>query len=80
MYRPFSVKYLTAVLPETVKKIAVLDRTKETGALGEPLYLDILSALKDKDIEIIGGRYGMGSKILNHITSLLYFAELAKMK
>ena len=62
LYRPFSVKYLTAVLPKTVKKIAVLDRTKETGATGEPLYLDVLAALKDTDIEIIGGRYGMGSK------------------
>ncbi len=62
LYRPFSVKYLTAVLPSTVKKIAVLDRTKETGAMGEPLYLDVLAALKDKDIEIIGGRYGLGSK------------------
>lgn len=62
LYRPFSVDYLTAVLPSTVKKIAVLDRTKETGAMGEPLYLDILAALKDKDIEIIGGRYGLGSK------------------
>ena len=58
LYRPFSVKYLTAVLPKTVKKIAVLDRTKETGATGEPLYLDVLAALKDTDIEIIGGRYG----------------------
>ena len=62
LYRPFSVKYLLAVLPETVKKIAVLDRTKETGSIGEPLYLDVLAALKDKDIEIIGGRYGLGSK------------------
>ncbi len=62
VYRPFSVKYLLAVLPETVKKIAVLDRTKETGSIGEPLYLDVLAALKDKDIEIIGGRYGLGSK------------------
>ena len=62
LYRPFSVSYLTAVLPDTVKRIAVLDRTKETGSVGEPLYLDVLAALKDRDIEIIGGRYGMGSK------------------
>ncbi len=61
LYRPFSVKYLTAVLPETVERIAVLDRTKETGALGEPLYLDVLAALNGKGIEIIGGRYGLGS-------------------
>ncbi|MEG0840909.1 MAG: pyruvate:ferredoxin (flavodoxin) oxidoreductase [Erysipelotrichaceae bacterium] len=62
LYRPFSVKYLTAVLPASVKKIAVLDRTKEFGAGGEPLYLDVLAVLKDRDIEIVGGRYGMGSK------------------
>lgn len=62
LYRPFSVEYLNAVLPSSVKKIAVLDRTKEVGAGGEPLYLDVLAVLKDKDIEIIGGRYGMGSK------------------
>ncbi|MDF9824299.1 pyruvate-ferredoxin/flavodoxin oxidoreductase [Breznakia sp. PF5-3] len=61
LYRPFSAKYLLRVLPSTVKKIAVLDRTKEMGAR-EPLYLDVLSVLKDKDIEIIGGRYGLGSK------------------
>lgn len=61
LYRPFSAKYLLNVLPSTVKKIAVLDRTKEMGAR-EPLYLDVLSVLKDKDIEIIGGRYGLGSK------------------
>ncbi len=61
LYRPFSVKYLTAVLPESVKRIAVLDRTKETGSIGEPLYLDVLAALNGKGIEIIGGRYGLGS-------------------
>ncbi len=62
LYRPFSPKYLLDVLPETVKKVAVLDRTKEIGATGEPLYLDVVAVLKDKDINIIGGRYGMGSK------------------
>ncbi len=62
LYRPFSAKYLLNVLPSSVKKIAVLDRTKEFGSSGEPLYLDILSALKDKDIEIVGGRYGLSSK------------------
>ena len=62
LYRPFSPKYLLDVLPETVKKIAVLDRTKEIGSTGEPLYLDVVAVLKDKDINIIGGRYGMGSK------------------
>lgn len=62
LYRPFSVKYLLEVLPNTVEKIAVLDRTKEFGSIGEPLYLDILSALKDKKIYITGGRYGLSSK------------------
>jgi len=62
LYRPFSVKYLLEVLPKSVKKIAVLDRTKEAGSMGEPLYLDILSALKDKNIEIVGGRFGLSSK------------------
>ena len=72
LYRPFSVKYLLDVLPATVKKIAVLDRTKETGSIGEPLYLDVLAALKDKDIEIIGGRYGLGSKDTqpNHVKAV----------
>ncbi len=68
LYRPFSVKYLGAVLPETVKRIAVLDRTKEPGATGEPLYMDIVEAFANcKDIPadkkplIVGGRYGLGS-------------------
>lgn len=61
LYRPFSTKYLTKVLPKSVKKIAVLDRTKEQGAR-EPLYLDVLSSLSDLDIEIIGGRYGLSSR------------------
>ncbi len=62
LYRPFSVKYLKEVLPKSAKKIAVLDRTKEFGSNGEPLYLDIVSALKDTDITIVGGRYGLSSK------------------
>lgn len=62
LYRPFSKKYLEQVLPKSVQKIAVLDRTKESGSIGEPLYLDVLSALKDKNIEIVGGRYGLSSK------------------
>lgn len=61
LYRPFSVKYLLDVLPASVKRVAVLDRTKETGSIGEPLYLDILAALNGKGIEVIGGRYGLGS-------------------
>lgn len=62
LYRPFSTKYLLEVLPKSVKKIAVLDRTKEPGSEGEPLYLDVVNSLKDKDITIVGGRYGLSSK------------------
>ena len=65
LYRPFSVKAFIDAIPATVKKIAVLDRTKEPGAIGEPLYLDVVTALKDKDIKIIGGRYGLSSKEFN---------------
>ncbi|MCE2617097.1 MAG: pyruvate:ferredoxin (flavodoxin) oxidoreductase [Phocaeicola sp.] len=64
LYRPFSVKHLLASVPKTVKRIAVLDRTKEPGAEGEPLYLDIKSAyydVQDKPL-IVGGRYGLGSR------------------
>ena len=62
LYRPFSTKYLLEALPNTVKSIAVLDRTKESGA-SEPLYLDVVNALKEKkNIRIIGGRYGLSSK------------------
>ncbi|MBE7040065.1 MAG: pyruvate:ferredoxin (flavodoxin) oxidoreductase [Ruminococcaceae bacterium] len=64
LYRPFSAKYFFDVLPETVKKIAVLDRTKEPGSLGEPLYLDICNLFYGKEDApvIVGGRYGLGSK------------------
>lgn len=63
VYRPFSAEHFIRVLPATVKNIAVLDRTKEPGSLGEPLYLDVVSALKDrKDTFITGGRYGLSSK------------------
>ncbi|MFA5103002.1 MAG: pyruvate:ferredoxin (flavodoxin) oxidoreductase [Candidatus Thermoplasmatota archaeon] len=64
LYRPFSVDHFLKVLPKTVKKIAVLDRTKETAAFGEPLYLDVCSALFDNNLHplVVGGRYGLGSK------------------
>ena len=62
LYRPFSCKKLLEVLPQSVEKVAVLDRTKEHGSIGEPLYLDVVSALKDKNIVIVGGRYGLSSK------------------
>ena len=63
LYRPFSVKHLLAAIPETVKRIAVLDRTKEPGAEGEPLYLDVRDAFYGKKNQplIVGGRYGLGS-------------------
>ena len=64
LYRPFSVKHLLKVLPETVKRIAVLDRTKEAGSTGEPLYLDVKSVFYGKENAplVIGGRYGLSSK------------------
>ena len=65
LYRPFSVKHLLDVMPETVKSISVMDRTKEPGSLGEPLYLDVVAALKNSkfhDVPVYGGRFGLGSK------------------
>lgn len=65
LYRPFSVEHLISALPESVKKISVIDRTKEPGALGEPLYLDVVAALKGTKFDAVpvyGGRYGLGSK------------------
>ena len=64
LYRPFSAKYFFDVLPKTVKKIAVLDRTKEKGAIAEPLHLDVQSVFYGSDLQpvIVGGRYGLGSK------------------
>ena len=68
LYRPFSAKRLVDAIPASCKKIAVLDRTKEPGSLGEPLYEDVLSALFEcgrSDIQVVGGRYGLGSKEFN---------------
>ena len=63
LYRPFSDSHFRAVLPKSVEKIAVLDRTKEPGSLGEPLFLDVVKALAGSSISVIvGGRYGLGSK------------------
>ena len=65
LYRPFSAKHLIDVIPESVKQLTVLDRTKEPGALGEPLYLDVVAALKDTkfhNVPVFAGRYGLGSK------------------
>ena len=65
LYRPFSVKHLIDVVPDSVKTISVIDRTKEPGSLGEPLFLDVVAALKNSkfsDVPVYGGRYGLGSK------------------
>lgn len=62
LYRPFSKEYLLKVLPKSVKRVAVLDRAKDVGANGEPLYLDVVEALSSRDIFVIGGRYGLASK------------------
>ncbi|MDD3397043.1 MAG: pyruvate:ferredoxin (flavodoxin) oxidoreductase [Clostridia bacterium] len=65
LYRPFNAKTFCKAIPDSVKKIAVLDRTKESGAIGEPLYIDVLSALAENNksnIKVLGGRYGLGSK------------------
>ncbi len=62
LYRPFDVKRFNEALPSTVKRIVTLDRTKEPGSIGEPLFLDVVAALENKDIRVIGGRYGLSSK------------------
>ena len=80
LYRPFSTKHLLEAIPETVERIAVLDRTKEKGSAGEPLYLDVLESFSDSDRnpKIIAGRYGLGQKDTRpaHIKSV--FDNLAK--
>ncbi len=67
LYRPFSVKDFADAIPASVKRIAVMDRTKESGSLGEPLYLDVVAALNEsgRNITVVGGRYGLGSKEFN---------------
>ena len=65
LFRPFSVKHFAAAIPATCKRIAVLDRSKETGSVGEPVYLDVVTALNQAgrgDIRVVGGRYGLSSK------------------
>ncbi len=84
LYRPFSPKYLKAVLPETAKRICVLDRTKEPGACGEPLYLDIVEAFATCDDAckplIIGGRFGLSSKDTTPAQMLAVFENLKAAK
>lgn len=62
LYRPFSVEHFIKAIPASVRKIAVLDRTKEPGSIGEPLYMDVVVALAGKNLKIVGGRYGLSSK------------------
>ena len=81
LYRPFAADKLVAAIPATAKKIAVLDRTKEPGAQGEPLYLDVVTALANAgvtDKTIIGGRYGLGSKDTPPASVFAVYDELAK--
>jgi pyruvate-ferredoxin/flavodoxin oxidoreductase len=88
LYRPFAVRQFIAALPKSVKSIAVLDRTKEPGALGEPLYVDVLAALREaKDAglslfaaepRVVGGRYGLSSKEFTPACVKAVFDELAK--
>ena len=81
LYRPFSAEKLAAAIPATAKKVAVLDRTKEPGALGEPLFLDVVAALTAmgrNDIKVIGGRYGLGSKDTPPSSIFAIYDELSK--
>jgi pyruvate-ferredoxin/flavodoxin oxidoreductase len=86
LYRPFPVQALTAALPQTVRRVGVIDRTKEPGSLGEPLFLDVLAALSESHADgerermprVIGGRYGLSSKELTPGMVAGIFAELAR--
>ena len=81
LYRPFCPDKLIAAIPATAKKIAVLDRTKEPGAQGEPLYLDVVTALRNagmNDVTVIGGRYGLGSKDTPPSSVFAVYNELKK--
>jgi pyruvate-ferredoxin/flavodoxin oxidoreductase len=81
LYRPFRADKLIAALPKTCKKVAVLDRTKEPGALGDPLFLDVVTAFAEagmNDVKVIGGRYGLGSKDTPPASVFAVYDELAK--
>ena len=81
LYRPFRADKLVAAIPATCKKIAVLDRTKEPGALGEPLFLDVIAALAAQGrtgMQVVGGRYGLGSKDTPPSSVFAVYEELAK--
>ena len=81
LYRPWSSEALLKVIPKTAKKIAVLDRTKEPGSLGEPLYLDVATTLREagmNDVVLVGGRYGLGSKDTPPSSVFAVYKELEK--
>ncbi len=81
LYRPFAADRLISALPKTAKKVAVLDRTKEPGAQGEPLYLDVVTAFANaglNDVKVIGGRYGLGSKDTPPASVFAIYNELKK--
>ena len=81
LYRPFVSEKFVAALPATVKKIAVMDRTKEPGSVGEPLYLDVLTGLLEQgrtDLTVVGGRYGLGSKDTPPSSVFAIYKELEK--
>ncbi len=81
LYRPFSAEKLCEAIPASAKKVAVLDRTKEPGSLGEPLFLDVVAALAKMgrgDVKVIGGRYGLGSKDTPPSSIFAVYEELAK--
>lgn len=82
LYRPFSVERFVEALPASVKSIAVLERTKESGAIGEPLYLDVVAALNraGRNIKVIGGRFGLSSKDFTASMAKAVFDELSKPK
>ena len=83
LYRPFSIEHFLAAIPATCKAIAVLDRTKEAGSLGEPLYEDVCTALREagkNDITVVGGRYGLGSKEFNPTMVKAVYDNLAGEK
>jgi pyruvate-ferredoxin/flavodoxin oxidoreductase len=79
LYRPFSIQHFVDALPPTVKAIAAMDRTKESGAVGDPLYLDVVNALVEsgRDIKVVAGRYGLGSKEFTPAMVKRVFDELA---
>ncbi|WP_251179224.1 pyruvate:ferredoxin (flavodoxin) oxidoreductase [Adlercreutzia agrestimuris] len=81
LYRPFVTDKFVAALPQTCKKLAVMDRTKEPGAVGEPLYMDVVNALAQEGVEgitVVGGRYGLGSKDTPPSSVFAIYTELAK--